>query len=165
MSIFNALQQQFYIFKATVKELNTKYSCIFCQVNTQCYCTPYGIYFCETSYKQIQMYTNYIILMHEFTNFVDYDCKNYIVFLFNSIYTNIQCVADKKAVISLRNKYLALPKLELFTLIELKLFIAQRNILPPDSNCKSVLISVIKQDIHKKYGLWRTNYNYPLYLK
>lgn len=170
MNIFNSLQKQFYISKEPVKHLETEYPCLLCKVNARCYyiedITYHGIsaYICKTSYKQLQMYRNYIMLMHELNHFVDYDCINYIIRLFSTINPNqLQCVQDKEAIIKYRNDYITMDFISLYTIPQLKILIIRRGLFMPKNGKQRDYISVLRNDMSAKYTLWRMDSNYPLY--
>jgi hypothetical protein len=105
MNIFNALQKQFYISKEPVKQLETEYPCILCKVNARCFyietITYHGVpaYICETTYNQLKKYNTYINLINELTNYIDNDCKNYIISLYGCLLNEVQCIKDKEAII------------------------------------------------------------------
>jgi hypothetical protein len=170
MNLFNSLQKQFYISKEPVKQLETEYPCLLCKVNTRCYyienITYHGspAYICNTSYKQLQMYRNYIMLMHEFIKYVDYDCINYIIRLFSTINPNqLQCVQDKAAIIKYRNDYITMDFISLYTIPQLKALIEKRGLFMPKSRKQRDYINVLRNDMSAKYRLWRSDNNYPLY--
>lgn len=168
MKLFNSLQKHFYLSNEPVKQLETEYPCILCQVNSRCFfiedITYHGTpaYICETSYKQLQHYHTYITLINELNIYVDNDCKNNIMSSYSCLLDIVQCIDDRQKIIKYRNDYFNLDFISLYTIPQLQALITHRGLKMPKGKKKQDYIRVLRSDMNDKYRLWRNDSNYPI---